>query len=117
MIKRNECELIKHKLQQKVYLLNDFLQNMGVDVYIDSIFYNIVAEFRYEILGRTMQEIKYPANWVESLKERFLPLFLLKKYPIKYRIHRVTEYYPYIAIPEKRAYVRFKEVTKWNYLS
>lgn len=27
---------------------------------------------------------KYPKNWVESLKERFLPKFLLKKFPIKY---------------------------------
>lgn len=29
---------------------------------------------------------KYPKNWIESLKERFLPGFILKYFPVKYEI-------------------------------
>ena len=109
---RNECKLTKHKFQQKVYLLDDFLHSMDVDVYIDFVFNNVVAEFRNEILGRTIQEIKYPENWIESLKERFAPKVLLKKYPVKYKIHHVNEYYPYISMPNEQVYVRFEEGIK-----
>lgn len=28
---------------------------------------------------------KYPVNWVEAVRERWLPKWLLKRYPVKYR--------------------------------
>lgn len=41
--------------------------------------------------------IRYPENWLEALKERFAPKWLLKKYPIKYKEIKVD---PMLIFPE-----------------
>ena len=43
--------------------------------------------FHSQIYGRTLEEMthKYPENWIEALKERWLPYRLRKYWPIKYR--------------------------------
>lgn len=32
-------------------------------------------------------EVKYPADWKEAVKERFLRGWLLRRYPVRYKVH------------------------------
>lgn len=34
-------------------------------------------------------EIRYPKNWIEAVKERWLPCRLRKMFPIKYTYHKI----------------------------
>jgi len=80
----------------------------------DSINKQLIREmkmFLYENKHPDKHIIKYPANWIESLKERFAPSWILDKYPVKFIEHTATlrEYYPLFdkALPEEYAVVRF----------
>ena len=40
------------------------------------------------------REIKWPANWIEAIKERFAPEWLKARWPVEYRVVRVYEMFP-----------------------
>jgi hypothetical protein len=44
----------------------------------------------------SLVEIKYPRDWREAFKERWFPSWLLSRYPVVYKTHRidVREIYP-----------------------
>ncbi len=51
------------------------------------------------------QEVRYPANWFEALKEKYMPEGLKERYPVIYAVHTFKEavIYPDLAIPGHRA--------------
>lgn len=55
-------------------------------------------------------EIKYPRDWVEALKERWLPEWLKKRYPVKYTVRKINfrEIYPKIQPKIKLQEVTYK---------
>ena len=84
------------------------MDSLNIVSYIDIISKDLCMSMRYSLLGRSMDEIKYPTDWKQAFKERWFPKWLLKKYPVKYRIINVKEYYPKIAIPKHEHFVRFE---------
>ena len=62
---------------------------------------SLVLEIESEILGKELPELRFPTNWKEALKERFLPQFLKKKFPVKYCVVNIRVLYPYIPIPDR----------------
>ena len=113
-----DCETIKTIALERISfysqheiskaLLEDKRLNIYVlDGYIDSMIIRLEAE----ILGKTTKEISasYPANWWEAAKERFAPLWIKRKYPIKHKTIKLTakECYPLIAIPEQQHSLQF----------
>jgi hypothetical protein len=97
----SQCEICRELIADKRLNIHIF------DGYID----RIILRLEAEILGKTTKEISvsYPADWWEAVKERFAPLWIKRKYPIKYKTIKLTakECYPLIAIPEQQHSLQF----------
>lgn len=84
------------------------------DYYLDNIGQQLVFTLKTEIYGKKLpdKEIKYPANWFQAVKERFGPKWLLKYFPVKYKIIVIdaTVLYPdiNIKIPNHEHYLALK---------
>jgi hypothetical protein len=52
------------------------------------------------ILTQDIEKYKWPSNWMEAVKERFLPDCLLKYFPIKYTTIDVKAIYPKAELPD-----------------
>jgi len=52
-------------------------------------------------LGKGIGTIRYPANWKESLKERFCPRLILKRFPVVYEEYSLYNVCPHIDIKFK----------------
>lgn len=88
-----ELFLTKAQLYMREYVSDKFLEEMSLESYRDIITQRLLFGIKAYVWSREVHEeiidhITYPENWKESLKERFLPSFLKKKYPVKY--HRET---------------------------
>jgi hypothetical protein len=93
---------------------------IDVSVSLEEMTEQLVIELRRNIWKKEHPKrniYKYPSNWKESLKERFFPKWLLKKYPIDYDVLSVSleEIYPDFepSLPEHKhvAYVRVYKTT------
>jgi hypothetical protein len=95
-------KLVQERLK-RVLLRKNIYNEPNINSYIDwasnTITLDIVASIYTENLGEV--RIKYPGNWIEAFKERWFPKWLLEKYPVKYKIHRIDllAYYPNIKTP------------------
>jgi hypothetical protein len=72
---------------------------MELTSYMDYISRGMVLRLDAFLAGENLNQIKYPTDWLESVKERWAPKWLLKKYPVKYTTYNITAYYPQMAIP------------------
>lgn len=102
-------EKIKYQLSFKlpnIYIFKEEnLEQLGRIA--DDACYRIVAS----IANQKIKEVSYPANWLEAFKERWLPKFLLKKYPVKYTKWNFSVLYPEIKFPEHQHYIRMEKLT------
>jgi len=83
------------RLANRFQLVPDALEVNQIE---EMIAQQMLMEIRYKIYGCDIKEIKYPANWKEALKERFLPKFLKKKFVVKYTTFVVSHLLPKEAI-------------------
>lgn len=83
-----ELEKMKFYVSQK--LSEDYLI-AGTECEYDYMHRDFCFRIKAYIYGQSKKgiEITYPDNWLEAVKERFYPKFLLKKYPVKYKIIKV----------------------------
>lgn len=109
-IDMKEIGLTKEKFKQHLQISKEMLNEVAdIDCLVREYCDAVVVSFQLHVLGRKNDEIKHPLDWVEAVKERFAPKWLLKKYPVRYKTYKVMEYYPKIAIPREEAVIRFKE--------
>lgn len=56
----------------------------------------LLAGKKYETI-----RISYPKNWIESIKERFAPEWVLNQYPVVYKIHEIDacRFFPDYKVP------------------
>ena len=52
------------------------------------------------ILTQNIENYQWPRNWKQSLKERFLPGFILKRWPVEYTKIEVKAIYPKAKLPD-----------------
>jgi len=80
-----------------------------VGAYLDRLSRDLIITAECSIASQRLDAftVKYPENWIEAIKERWAPRWLLNKYPIKYhqKIYEVKAYYPKLAIPDEQHYV------------
>lgn len=107
-----ENKIVEYKeyaLERLTYGLNYHLKNIPENqktakVYIDDIAEGLILSLKARIYGtkRQIDYISYPANWKEAIKERFLPKWVKKIFPVKYKnikiVSRIT--IPDITIPK-----------------
>ena len=60
-----------------------------------------VTHLTMMVLGERIKEIKYPLNWVQAFRERWLPQFILRRWPVKYHIWKVDLLYPEVDSEKK----------------
>jgi hypothetical protein len=62
------------------------------------------------------ETIKYPKNWREAFKERWFPAWLLRRYPVVYRVHEIntTTLYPNfkISVPDQTHVLKFQTLAR-----
>lgn len=73
---------------------------------------NIIFQLNASVYGihHPPKQYQYPANWIEAIKERWLPAWAAKSWPVKYTIITVElrEIYPEIQPAIKSQRVEWK---------
>ena len=72
----------------------EMAEDIEVSSYIDFLTGDIKVKFEKDIMGRKIDLIVYPRDWKEALKERWVPKFILKRFPVKYKAHNIYALYP-----------------------
>ncbi len=95
-------------------LASDIGINQSIDVFIDDLSGDIVAEIRGFVWAERPEDrgytFQWADGWIQALKERWFPTWVLKKWPIRY--HRehvdVQAIYPTFkpAIPDQQFRLR-----------
>ena len=57
------------------------------------------------LAAQQLAKIKYPCNWWEAVKERWLPRWAKACFPVQYTIYDLKAIYPKVALPEQEHYV------------
>jgi hypothetical protein len=81
----------------------------------DSLSRDLVVELSTYIYGQESappEVIQYPANWLEAVKDRWAPMWLLNLFPVKHTVHKIEHklLYPDLIVPDLGPWVPF--VTK-----
>jgi hypothetical protein len=81
-------------------------ENIKFKSYLDPMFDNMIYQLNAIVAGESLKKVEkvFPENWKEALKDRFLPLFLRKWFPVRY-IHidiEVAALYPKFVLPESQ---------------
>lgn len=68
-----------------------FLRNhLTVGVLLDQVSQRLVLDMRSFVLGNKAERVdveeKWPADWWQAFRERWLPAWWLKRHPVKYRM-------------------------------
>lgn len=99
----NIVHLDKIQVALKKIVPNNVGINLDWNVYED-VAKNMIIELTSFIAKETLldETIKYPSNWWEALKERWLPIWAKKLRPIKYttKHFNAIAIYPKISIPD-----------------
>ena len=85
------------------WLLDEFSQSFALKICA------YVAEEKLKEVS-----VSYPKDWVEAVKERFSPQWLLKKYPVIYKteVLKASVLYPNIAFPKERHFLKLDKYVK-----
>lgn len=98
-LKNNEDQFIKSTISaitlEKIRFdiaqrIDKYVLDYKINV-IEAIGDNIEAFVRFTVAGERLpgKTIEYPADWWESVKERFAPKWARAKWPVKYKIHTI----------------------------
>lgn len=96
-----KLEIFKYNLQQKID--KKLLHNYKLDIVEDTVADYIITKIKIQLLGERLKPIQFPKNWWEMFKQQYFSKFLLKKFPVKYKIYNFTDIrliYPEIKIPK-----------------
>jgi len=66
----------------------DFAVEKSIDYTVDSLVLRLRA-FMWGEKSAPDDVIRYPTTWWDAVKQRWLPRWLLKRYPANYTVHRV----------------------------
>jgi hypothetical protein len=83
-----ELEKIKMQFSQRIPVeLIDQNFDLAVELTTQMLIANVRGYLLGEQAGHT--EIRCPEDWWQAFKARWFPVWLLKKYPVTYRVHTI----------------------------
>jgi len=94
----NKVVLEKTKAIVMTALSRELIDDIDVEVNgqvrfdYDEVFVRMVKELLKQNIGDRI--IKHPTDWKEAFKEKWFPKWVLKKYPVKYRVYDALTIYP-----------------------
>ena len=90
--------------------MKGILQDVKTDSFYEEQADYLVYELETFVLTETLEDldVRYPADWVQGIKERWLPLYLKKKFPVKYKYitYKAEALYPKISLPDRGPIVK-----------
>lgn len=111
-MEEQEFDGIKVDLEKIKFILITELRKSDVGPLIDDVDISLLQTFAREAIAirvkahvwgeeYAQKEIRYPADWIEALKARWLPWWAKKRWPVRYCVHNITAmaYYPGISPP------------------
>lgn len=107
----SEVTLVRSILQVQA-MMESRLAALAVepDVYYHYRCKDMVASLTAAVWGRRIDQkiIKYPANWVEAVKDRWFPKWAKDRWPVVYERHSWEAYhdYPSLAIQKHQPVLR-----------
>jgi len=120
-VQTNRVTLEKFKLCMIQYLRPDFAEMFGeepdvrISEYADFVADEFVLQVRQNIWGRHVerQECKWPADWWQAFKERWLPAWAKRRWPVQYTIRILTarELYPKVVMPHREHTIVIETLT------
>ena len=119
MIDKITTEEITLELKQfgkRLEIPNEVIQN--TEIIISEEIGRTIINSVTQILGKDIREIeiKYPKNWKEAIKERFLPDFFKKYFPVKYKKHEIKASVLYLKIPlHQKKHFLYQEHKTYNF--
>jgi hypothetical protein len=72
------------------YILTAIKTDVEWDVFLRS----YVASMSFDFLSTDSEPVQYPSNWIEAVKDRFLPEWLKRRFPVKYTVITPTHMFP-----------------------
>jgi len=83
---RVEIEKFKWGLRKA---LDSRLMDVCVDVYFDTVINRVVFEVEGFLWGQRVanKKVEYPTDWWQAFKERWFPVWLKRRFPVKYVVH------------------------------
>jgi len=92
---------VKLELEKVKFALYDELDRSAYAHLIDSVEFSQFVRWRYDTIVTLVKghvwgefggqrEIRYPSNWIEAIKARWLPQWLRRFWPVRYEIIDVT---------------------------
>ncbi len=116
--------MFQHVLLEKVrfscrrYVDIRVLEDVKLEAFMDGIAQQMVAQLVASILGKCedheeSQPLVIPADWWQAVRERWLPSWWLKRYPVKTKrlmLVKKTTYWricPHVNIPTRERHLEF----------
>lgn len=116
-LKETQLEKIKIGLIDPVsnHLLGAIVDFSEADSFIHNAVDMKIQGYIWGERGKT-ETIKYPATWRDAFKERWFPTWLLSRYPVHYRIHKIntTTLYPNfrISVPNQTHVLKYQTMSR-----
>lgn len=73
---------------------------------------NAIAKIRLKIFSQKLETLRWPANWWEAVKERFLPGRMKQRWPVHYEVRDVHALYPGLSLPHEQHYLHILRSTE-----
>ena len=93
------------KLQNILAMPDEARTNMATEFFANGMTSRLLAVMAGELLE--VPTVKYPRDWKEALKERFLPWWAKRWWPVRYSyvVWEATVLYPLISLPDEVHYL------------
>lgn len=100
-------DVVQYVVKQALPLDSPLLMgNLEFHQYVNKALHSLVLQLHYKLAHRVAEQIRFPENWWEAVKERWMPKWFLKRYPVKYKVYNVHEFYTNLPIPPGQNYMR-----------
>jgi len=90
-----KVELVWRYFYQR-HLMPRFLSERDFEVFLPPTFESMVLQIKTMVAGERVKEIRYPLDWWQAFRERWLPQFWLAWFPVRYHEWHVDLLYPMI---------------------
>ena len=105
----NQVTLERYKYAIQAHLSEHFAMAAEVDFHNDPFLKGVMITISQKIFGQQRKRFreKVPLNWKEAIKDRWLPRWIRKYWPVEYRLIEfdIRELMPSLNVPNRPTYI------------
>ena len=105
-IKFREVVLQRARLFRANVFDRDIIQfaNLEIEPFVDEMLNASVIRMSAVLLKESLHDAKYPSDWWQAVKDRWLPKHVKRLFPVKYTVLTIEAYYPSIPVEQHESY-------------